>query len=186
MKRKLLLHFRITLDEETGHLDSRLRQEIDRRWPWLAAPGIWLVSTLTIEHGDAPFSLQIDGWPTVQASIRKFLLWKIRSWTPMGYVVMVTKAGYVRRTPEDYFKLPEEMTTEDLAAGLPEDSTDTVVAVLATPGDQDILLMSNMGRYVRFYEEDVRPMGMKAKGECCWREMEDGEHVVTATAIEVE
>lgn len=178
-----LLHFRVRLDPETGHLDGPLRREIERRWPTGMARNALTVATLTITHGEEPFAIEIDGWPAMQASIYKFLSRKVRRWTPMGYIVMVTKLGYVRRTPEDQFKLAGEMTREDEEAGLADDCPDVVVAVFPTTGDNDILLMSNRGRYARFAEDMLRPMGAGARGVQCWQDMKLGEHVVSAAAV---
>jgi len=80
-----LLHFRITIDADHDRIVARLRDEIDRRWPYepeLDKSGVnkrLLVSTCTVTYGNE-FALEIEGWPACQQGIRAFLMDRIEEW----------------------------------------------------------------------------------------------------------
>ena len=83
--KKILLHFRITLDEAHNAIEARLLDEINRRWPFI--PELdkngrkvnILVSTCTATPGDH-FAIEIEGWPACQQGIRAFLMDRIEAW----------------------------------------------------------------------------------------------------------
>ena len=49
-----------------------------------------------------------------------------------------------------------------IAVALSDD--DVLIAATITDGEQDIMLVSNTGKAIRFKEADVRPMGRTASG----------------------
>ncbi|MCY0965824.1 DNA gyrase subunit A [Parathalassolituus penaei] len=83
------------------------------------------------------------------------------------YVFMATARGVVKKTSLDQFSRPRSSGL--IACEL--DEGDHLVGVAITDGSQDIMLISDAGKAVRFYEgqgEDgtggVRPMGRTARG----------------------
>ncbi len=76
------------------------------------------------------------------------------------YVFMVTACGVVKKTTLDQFSRPRSVGL--IACEL--DEGDFLVGVTITDGTQDILMLSNAGKAVRFKESDVRAMGRGARG----------------------
>ncbi|MBQ0725746.1 MAG: DNA gyrase subunit A [Thalassolituus oleivorans] len=76
------------------------------------------------------------------------------------YVFMVTARGTVKKTTLDQFSRPRSSGL--IACEL--DEGDHLVGVAITDGTQEILMLSNAGKAVRFKETDVRAMGRTARG----------------------
>ncbi|MEQ3694507.1 MAG: DNA gyrase subunit A [Thalassolituus sp.] len=76
------------------------------------------------------------------------------------YVFMATARGTVKKTTLDQFSRPRSSGL--IACEL--DEGDHLVGVTITDGTQDILMLSDAGKAVRFKEEDVRAMGRTARG----------------------
>ena len=83
------------------------------------------------------------------------------------YVFMATARGTVKKTSLDQFSRPRSSGL--IACEL--DEGDHLVGVAITDGQQDIMLVTNVGKAVRFYEGQdadgkggVRPMGRTARG----------------------
>ncbi|MDY0130174.1 MAG: DNA gyrase subunit A [Methanosarcina vacuolata] len=76
------------------------------------------------------------------------------------YLLMATRAGTIKKTPLSEFKNPRKAGI--IAVTLDED--DELVRVLLTNGKKEVLMVSKKGKAIRFYEEDVRPMGRTARG----------------------
>ena len=76
------------------------------------------------------------------------------------FVFMVTARGTVKKTTLDQFSRPRSVGL--IACEL--DEGDHLVGVAITDGSQDILMLSNAGKAVRFKESDVRAMGRGARG----------------------
>lgn len=76
------------------------------------------------------------------------------------YVFMVTARGTVKKTTLDQFSRPRSVGL--IACEL--DDGDFLVGVTITDGSQEILMLSNAGKAVRFKETDVRAMGRGARG----------------------
>ncbi|RME67820.1 MAG: DNA gyrase subunit A, partial [Nitrospirae bacterium] len=96
-----------------------------------------------------------------------------------GYIFMVTKNGYVKKTPVEEFSNPR--STGIIAISLEEG--DQLRDVLLTTGTDDIVLCTRAGQAIRFKEEDVRPMGRNARGVIGIRLSKD-DHVVDAVVAE--
>jgi DNA gyrase subunit A len=76
------------------------------------------------------------------------------------FIFMATANGTVKKTPLSHFSRPRQMGI--IAVDL--DQGDFLVGVAVTNGHQDIMLFSDAGKVVRFFEQDVRPMGRTARG----------------------
>ncbi len=76
------------------------------------------------------------------------------------YLVMVTERGRIKRCELNAFA--NVRSTGLIAISLDED--DKLSYVKMTHGEQDLILVSEQGKGIRFSEEDVRPMGRSAAG----------------------
>jgi len=76
------------------------------------------------------------------------------------YLTMVTHKGRIKRVEVSAFK--NVRNSGLIAINLDDD--DSLGWVKLTPGDQDLILVSEQGKGIRFNEEDVRPMGRSAAG----------------------
>ena len=76
------------------------------------------------------------------------------------YLTMVTRQGYVKRTPGEEFE--NILSTGIRAAKLEEG--DELVDVAVTDGSKDLVISTRRGMAIRFDEEEVRPMGRSARG----------------------
>ena len=76
------------------------------------------------------------------------------------YLVMVTERGRIKRCEVSSFA--NVRSTGLIAISLDED--DKLSYVKMTNGGQDLILISQQGKGIRFSEEDVRPMGRAAAG----------------------
>ena len=89
------------------------------------------------------------------------------------YVFMATANGTVKKTTLDQFSRPRSNGL--IACELLED--DFLIGATITDGEKDILMISNVGKAVRFKESDVRSMGRTARGVRGIR-LKEGEHVI--------
>jgi len=76
------------------------------------------------------------------------------------FIFMATSQGTVKKTPLSEFSNPRKAGI--IAVALDED--DYLIGAEITNGENDIVLVSDIGRAVWFDEEDVRPMGRPARG----------------------
>lgn len=76
------------------------------------------------------------------------------------YVFMATSAGVVKKTELMDFSRPR--TSGIIALGL--DDGDSLVQAVLTNGQQDVMLLADNGKAIRFKESDVRAMGRGARG----------------------
>jgi DNA gyrase subunit A len=76
------------------------------------------------------------------------------------YLTMITQKGRIKRVKVSAFE--NVRSTGLIAINLDED--DRLGWVKLTGGDQDLILVSEQGKGIRFSEEDVRPMGRTAAG----------------------
>ena len=77
-----------------------------------------------------------------------------------GFVTTVTKKGQIKRTPLD--KYANIRSSGIIAINLKPG--DEVVDVKLTKGNNQIFLVTHLGKCIRFSEKDVRPMGRSAGG----------------------
>ena len=96
------------------------------------------------------------------------------------YVVMVTKAGVIKKTALSDF-------SNVRAAGLIAiniDDTDELVSANITHGADHVFLCSKDGMSIRFSEEDVRPMGRSARG-VMGMSLDEGDRVVAMEVLNI-
>lgn len=76
------------------------------------------------------------------------------------YLTMITRKGRIKRVEVGMFAnvRPSGLIAINL------DDDDMLGWVKLTPGEQDLILVSEQGKGIRFDEEDVRPMGRAAAG----------------------
>ena len=78
----------------------------------------------------------------------------------LKYLFMGTKQGTIKKTALSQF---DKIRTSGLKAiGLAQG--DELIAVRPTTGEDDIIVVTKMGRSIRFNEKDVREMGRSARG----------------------
>lgn len=94
------------------------------------------------------------------------------------YLTFVSSQGIVKRTPlKDYRNVNKGGL---IAVGLKDG--DSVLDVVLTTGEDDILLATASGMSIRFSEDDVRAMGRAAAG-VKGIELDEGDEVIGAVAI---
>ncbi len=76
------------------------------------------------------------------------------------FVFMVTAQGSTKKVPLSEFVHPR--TNGKIALALHEN--DTLIGVALTDGQQEVMLMTNTGKAIRFHEKAIRPMGRLARG----------------------
>ena len=84
----------------------------------------------------------------------------VHSFEDAEYLTMVTRKGRIKRVEVSAFKnvRPSGLIAINL------DENDSLGWVKLTTGDQDLILVSEQGKGIRFSEKDVRPMGRTAAG----------------------
>ncbi len=82
-----------------------------------------------------------------------------RDYETLGYMVMVTKQGKVKRTAfREYNSRYARLVAISLVEG------DEVVAVHSTNDKSDIFLFTREGKGIRFFEKDIRATGRSTRG----------------------
>ncbi|MBU2736214.1 DNA gyrase subunit A, partial [Acidithiobacillus caldus ATCC 51756] len=97
-----------------------------------------------------------------------------------GSLLMVTRQGTAKRIAPDQFTRIRSTGTR--AINLREG--DSLLAVLATQGEGEILLFTEAGRAIRFAEAEVREMGKNAAGVRTIRLQSEQDRVTAAIALE--
>jgi DNA gyrase subunit A len=93
----------------------------------------------------------------------------VHSFDEAEYLTMITRHGRIKRTEVRAFR--NVRSTGLIAVNLEEG--DELGWVKMTPGGQDMILVSELGKAIRFCEEDVRPMGRTAQGVYAMRLAKD-------------
>ena len=83
-----------------------------------------------------------------------------REFSEDRFVFMATEQGAVKKVSLQEFARPRP--SGKIAVELPDG--DRLVGVAITEGQQEVLLVSDAGKAIRFNEEEVRPMGRGARG----------------------
>ncbi|MCA9968698.1 MAG: DNA gyrase subunit A [Anaerolineales bacterium] len=102
----------------------------------------------------------------------------VRDFGDAEYLVMVTYQGRIKRVEVGAF---ETVRPSGLIA-INLDSDDRLGWVKLTHGNQDLILISEQGRGIRFNEEDVRPMGRAAAGVFAMR-LDEWDHIAGADVV---
>jgi len=84
----------------------------------------------------------------------------VREYEEGKFVFMATSTGIVKKTPLKDFS--RQRANGIIALDLLGD--DCLVGVDITNGDNDVMLLTSVGKAIRFNEKDVRPMGRTARG----------------------
>ena len=102
----------------------------------------------------------------------------VHSFDGAEYVTMVTRNGRIKRVDVGAFR---DVRPSGLIA-LNLDEGDELGWVKLTRGGQDLILVSEQGRAIRFIEEDVRPMGRTAAGVYAMR-LAKGDRITGADVV---
>ncbi|MCL2616177.1 MAG: DNA gyrase subunit A [Defluviitaleaceae bacterium] len=102
----------------------------------------------------------------------------VKEFTENEYVMFVTRAGVVKKTPLESFA--KKHSRGLIAINFRED--DELVSVIRTDGNQEIFIATRDGQGVRFPESDIRSMGRQAAGVRGIR-LTEGDRVVAADTI---
>ena len=84
----------------------------------------------------------------------------VKEYSENSYLFFVTKKGHVKRLSLDLLK--NIRSTGIKAITLPEE--DSLISVLETAGDGEIMIGTKFGLAIRFSENQIRPMGRSAYG----------------------
>lgn len=85
---------------------------------------------------------------------------QIQDFSPDTYLVMATKAGFIKKTSLDQFDT--NLRSGLIATKLMD--KDELIGVRLTTGDQEIILFTKDGLAIRFNESQLRPMGRVTRG----------------------
>lgn len=103
----------------------------------------------------------------------------VREYSPDKYVLMATSDGTVKKTALPDFSRPR--ASGIIAVDLRED--EQLIGVSITDGGQDIILVSDSGKAIRFAESEVRSMGRTAHGVRGIR-LSPGQRVISLILVE--
>jgi DNA gyrase subunit A len=103
----------------------------------------------------------------------------IRSFDEGKYLFMCTRNGTVKRTSLSQFA--SVRASGLIALGLDDD--DELAWVRMTSGEDEIILVTEQAKAIRFHESDARPMGRTAQGVRGIR-LEGGDRVMAADVID--
>ena len=84
----------------------------------------------------------------------------VRDFSEGSYLFFCTRKGRIKRTSLDQFS--SVRSSGLIAIGLDDD--DELAWVRTTSGDDEIILVTEQAKSIRFHEEDARPMGRPAAG----------------------
>ncbi len=102
----------------------------------------------------------------------------VREFKENEYVLMVTRAGIVKKTSLSEFK---NVRSNGLSA-ISIDERDELVSAKLTQGSNDVFLCSRSGMSIRFSEEDVRHTGRGARG-VIGMNLDGGDQVVAMEVL---
>ncbi|MCS7024267.1 MAG: DNA gyrase subunit A [Bryobacteraceae bacterium] len=116
-------------------------------------------------------NLQPDESPKAFLAVKEFV--------PDRYIVMVTRAGVIKKCELTEFDNP--MSKGIIALTL--DEGDELIAARISNGQNYIFLGTHEGMAIRFKEEEVRAMGRQARGVRAM-ELAEGDYIVGAEVVE--
>ena len=105
----------------------------------------------------------------------------IRDYSAGGYLFFCTRKGRIKRTSLDQFS--SVRSSGLIAIGLEED--DELAWVRTTSGDDEIILVTEQAKSIRFHEDDARPMGRPAAGVHGIK-LGSGDRIMAADVIDAE
>ena len=95
-----------------------------------------------------------------------------------GYIMMATRKGLIKKTSLTEFESIRKVGK--IAISLNED--DELISVQLTVGYDEILIASNLGKCIRFSEQDVRPMGRDTHGVKSMK-LDGDDYIVDMTVV---
>jgi DNA gyrase subunit A len=104
----------------------------------------------------------------------------VKDFESAQYLFMCTRRGTVKRTSLKQFA---SVRSSGLIA-IRLDGDDELAWVRMTSGDDDLILVSNLGKAIQFHESDVRPMGRTAAGVRGIRMPQSGQVIAAEVAQE--
>jgi DNA gyrase subunit A len=105
----------------------------------------------------------------------------VKDFVPDRYIVMVTKAGVIKKSELTEFDNP--MSRGIIAVSL--DDGDELIGAKITNGENFIFLGSREGQAIRFAESQVRHMGRQARGVRAM-DLAEGDYLVGMEVVEKE
>jgi DNA gyrase subunit A len=105
----------------------------------------------------------------------------VPSFEDAEFLTMITRKGRIKRIGVENFA---NVRPSGLRA-LTLDDDDKLGWVKITNGDQDLILISEQGKGIRFSEQDVRPMGRTAAGVNAMR-LDDWDYIAGADVVTVD
>lgn len=103
----------------------------------------------------------------------------VRSFEDPGTIVTCTREGIIKRT--ELVSYSRINSSGLIALTLKEG--DELVSVKLTPGDQDLILVTQNGMAIRFHEEDARALGRTAQG-VKGIDLKEGDVVVAMDSVQ--
>ena len=84
----------------------------------------------------------------------------VRSFDEGGYIILSTRRGTIKKTALESFSNPRKggIIAINIGAG------DELIGAARTSGQGDVLVVTQLGKSIRFHESQVRPMGRAAAG----------------------
>ncbi len=104
----------------------------------------------------------------------------VKEFSEDKFLFFATKKGHVKRLSLDLLKNIRSNGIK--AITLPDD--DSLIAVLETSGNEEIILATKKGQSIRFQEEQIRPMGRLAYGVRGIRFKKQGDEVVAVESVD--
>ncbi len=101
-----------------------------------------------------------------------------RDYETMRYLIAFTRMGQVKKT-----KFSEYDSRNSVLVAISLQEGDEVVAVRATSGGADLMMLTKNAQGIRFSEDDVRPMGRDTRGVRGIK-LRDGDEVVAAASVD--
>ena len=85
---------------------------------------------------------------------------RVRTFDEDKFIMLFSKKGFVKKMPLSSFARPR--TNGIIVAKVPED--DTLFEARITGGDNEVILGTNLGKAIKFNENNVRPIGRNTRG----------------------
>ncbi|HTD28596.1 MAG TPA: DNA gyrase subunit A [Xanthomonadaceae bacterium] len=120
----------------------------------------WLKVYQLPDAGPGARGRPIVNWLPLEAGEQVQAVLPVREFSDDRFVFFATRSGTVKKTPLSDYSRPR--TTGIRAIDL--DDGDGLVDVQLTDGTRDVMLFASNGKAVRFFEDEVRPMGRTAHG----------------------
>ncbi len=101
-----------------------------------------------------------------------------------GIIALVTNTGRVKRICAEDLVMSDRGGRASTAPGLIElGPGERLVGAVVSPGDGALLLVTAGGQYLLMAEEELRPMGLGARGLICLHPA-SGDEVVSVVRLE--